>query len=229
MGKIVAIHQPNYIPWIGYFHKMLNSDIFVFLDDSQYSKNQVINRNTIKTAQGGMYLTVPVLIKGQFGQTTLEVKIDNHINWRKRHWKSILMNYKKAKYFKLYSSFFEELYQMDWDKLSELNEFIVQKIADFLNIKMDFIKSSELEIKGESTERLVNIVKSVDGDTYISGIGAKDYLDEDMFTESKISLTYQDFHHPVYNQLCGEFKPKMSIIDLLFNEGPKSLEIIKGA
>jgi hypothetical protein len=229
MGKIVAIHQPNYIPWIGYFHKMLGSDIFVFLDDSQYSKNQPINRNTIKTAQGEMYLTVPVLIKGEFGQTTSEVKINNHINWRKKHWKSILLNYKKAKYFELYSHFFEELYQNEWDKLSELNEFVIRNIADFLKIEIDFIKSSELEIKGESTERLLNIVKSVEGDTYLSGIGAKDYLDEDMFTESEISLTYQDFHHPVYNQLYGEFKPKMSIIDLLFNEGPRSLEIIKGA
>ncbi len=229
MGKMVAIHQPNYLPWIGYFHKIYNSDIFVFLDDRQYGKNQVANRNKIKTAKGWIYLTVPVLIKGHFGQLTLDVEIDNHINWRKKHWKSILFNYKKAHYFDDYSYFFEDLYQKEWEKLSELNEYIIRNIVNILGIKIKFIRSSELDIKGTSTENLINIVKAVGGDTYLSGIHGKDYMDENKFRENGINLTYQDFHHPTYRQLFGDFIPNMSIIDLLFNEGPKSNDIIRGA
>jgi hypothetical protein len=229
MGKMVAIHQPNYLPWVGYFHKMDNSDIFVFLNDDQYAKNQVANRNKIKTAKGAIYLTVPVLIKGHSGQLTLDVEIDNHINWRKKHWKSILFNYKKAQYFGNYSLFFEELYQREWKKLSELNEYIIRNIAENLGIKTKFIRSSELGTEGMSTERLINIVRAVGGSTYLSGIHGKDYMDENKFKERGVNLTYQDFHHPAYRQLFGKFIPKMSIIDLLFNEGPESIDIIRGA
>ncbi len=208
---------------------MYNSDIFVFLDDSQYGKNQVINRNKIKTAKGWTYLTTPVLIKGHFGQLISEVKIDNHINWRKKHWKSIIYNYKKAHHFDDYSSFFEDLYQREWKKLSELNEYLIRNIAEFLDIKTKFIRSSELDIEGNATERLVNIVKAVGGDAYFSGIQSKDYMEDHLFAENGIKLIYQDFHHPTYNQLFGEFIPKMSVIDLLYNEGLKSIEIIRGA
>jgi hypothetical protein len=208
---------------------MYNSDIFVFLDDIQYGKNQVINRNKIKTAKGWTYLTAPVLIKGHFGQLISEVKIDNHINWRKKHWKSILYNYKKAQHFDDYSGFFEDLYQKEWKKLSELNEYIIKNIAEFLDIKTKFFRSSELNIEGNATKRLVNIVKAVGGDAYFSGIQSKDYMEDHLFTENGIKLIYQDFHHPTYNQLFGEFIPKMSVIDLLYNEGLKSIEIIRGA
>jgi hypothetical protein len=208
---------------------MYNSDIFVFLDDSQYGKNQVINRNKIKTAKGWTYLSVPVLIKGHFGQLISEVKIDNHINWRKKHWKSILYNYKKAHHFDDHSSFFEDLYQREWKKLSELNEYIIRNIAEFLDIKTKFIRSSELNIEGDATQWLVNIVKAVGGDSYFSGLQSKDYMEDHLFAENGIKLIYQDFHHPTYKQLFGEFIPKMSVIDLLYNEGLKSTEIIRGA
>jgi hypothetical protein len=229
MGKIVAIHQPNYIPWIGYFHKIDKSDIFVFLDDGQYAKNQVANRNKIKTAKGWIYLTIPVLIKGHYGQSTQDVEIDNHINWRKKHWKSILFNYNKAQYFKKYSTFFKELYKREWKKLSELNEFIIRHIMEALSIKTELIRSSELNVQNTQTDRLIDIVKAVGGNTYLSGIHGKDYMDENKYKESNIKLTYQDFHHPTYNQLYGEFVPNMSIIDLLFNEGEGSIDIIRGA
>lgn len=226
---IVSIHQPNYLPWIGYFHKIYHSDIFVILDDVQFGKNQVINRNKIKTDKGWAYLTVPVLVKGHFGQLIKEVRLDNHINWRKKHWKSILYNYKKAEHFSNYSQYFENLYKSEWENLSKLNEDIIRNMVKFLEIQTKFIRSSELGIEGESTERLINIVKAVGGDTYLSGIQSKDYIDKNMFAKNGVKLIYQDFHHPKYNQLFGDFIPKMSVIDLLFNEGQKSIEIIKGA
>ncbi len=226
---IVAIHQPNYLPWIGYFHKMEKSDIFIILDDGQYAKNQVANRNKIKNAKGWIYLTVPVLIKGHFGQLTSEVMIDNHINWRKKHWKSILYNYKNSEYFDEYSDFFEDLYQQEWDKLIDLNEYIIKNIAEMIGIQTEFIRSSTLNVKETSTKRLLDIVKAVGGDTYLSGAGGKDYMDEEMFASNGVILIYQDFRHPTYRQVFGEFVPKMSIIDLLFNEGPRSHDIIRGA
>ncbi|UCG69084.1 MAG: WbqC family protein [Thermoplasmata archaeon] len=229
MVMIVAIHQPNYIPWIGYFHKIYNSDIFVFLDDVQYPKGQLVNRNKIRTAAGETYLNVPVLTKGFSKQLINEVQIDNHVNWRKKHWKSIFYNYNKAQYFDSFSPFFKELYKKEWEKLCELNEYIIKNITEMMGIETSFIRSTELDIEGKSTERLVNIVMAVGGDTYLSGTGAKSYTDENMFQENGLNLKYQDFHHPYYNQLFGAFIPKMSIIDMLFNEGKKSLDLIRGA
>ena len=228
MGNMVSIHQPNYLPWIGYFHKIFLSDVFVFLDDVQYPKGQLVNRNKIKTANGEMYLNVPVITKGRSKQLIMEANIDNHINWKKKHWKSISLNYKKAQFFDKYSPFLEELYQSEWKKLSEMNEYIIMHITETLGIRTRFLRSSELDISGKSTKRLVNIVKAVGGDTYLSGKGAKDYMDEQMFVETKIDLKYQDFKHPTYNQLFGKFLPNMSIIDLLFNEGEKSIDFIRG-
>lgn len=229
MGKVVCIHQPNYLPWIGYFHKIHCSDIFVFLDDVQYPKGQVVNRNKIKTPNGEHYLTVPVFGKGHFGQLISEVTIDNHIAWKKNHWKSILFNYSKAPYFSDHSHFFEELYQKEWELLSELNVYIIRNIAEMLDMDTKFIRSSGLDIEENSTKRLIDIVKAVGGNTYLSGTYARGYQDESSFKENDIELMYQDFQHPTYNQLFGEFIPKMSIIDLLFNEGKKSKDFIRGA
>lgn len=228
MERIVAIHQPNYIPWIGYFHKIHKSDIFVFLDDVQYPKGQVVNRNKIKSASGEQYLTVPVHKKGHFGQLISEVTIDDHITWRKNHWKSILFCYSKAPYFSDYSHFFEDLYQKEWEYLSELNIYIVRNITEILGLEIEFIRSSELNIDETSTERLISIVKGVGGNTYLSGTYARGYQDESSFKENGIKLVYQDFQHPIYNQLFGEFIPNMSVIDLLFNEGKKSIDFMRG-
>ncbi|UCE36851.1 MAG: WbqC family protein [Thermoplasmata archaeon] len=228
MNKVIAIHQPNYIPWLGYFHKIYHSDLFVFLDSVQYPKGQLVNKNRIKTANGELYLTVPVLTKNRFGQNINEVRIDNHINWRKKHWKSMLLNYKNALFFQEYSQFFEALYERDWDQLADLNIYLIENITKILGIKCEFAKSSDLEVSGDGTELLINICKAVGANTYLSGIGSKGYMKDTEFAENAVNLRYQEFNHPQYKQQFGEFITNLSIVDLLFNEGPNSKKIIVG-
>ena len=224
---IAAIHQPNYLPWLGYFYKIARSEVFVFLDNVQYGKNNIINRNKIKTAQGAAWLTVGVLSKGRLGQLIKDVDINNDTSWRRTHEKSISQNYSKAPYFKKYKDFFEDIYYKQWEKLVHLNEALIKLNCDLLGIRdVKFIRASELSISGQSTELLINICKAIGADTYLSGFGGKKYMDEKAFEQASISLSYYDFDHPTYNQLWGEFIPNLSIIDLLFNEGGKSLEIL---
>ncbi len=226
---IAAIHQPNYLPWLGYFYKICQCDVFVFLDNVQYSKNNIINRNKIKTPQGVRWLTVGVLTKGQYGQLISEVEVNNSVPWNKVHEKSIFQNYHKAAYFEKYTPFFEHIYESSWGKLVGLNETLVKMICELLGIKsVKFVQASELAASGTETKLLVNICKAVGADTYLSGFGGKKYMDEDAFEKEGIRLEYYDFKHPTYQQLWGDFIPNLSVIDLLFNEGERSLEILKG-
>lgn len=225
---IVSIHQPGYLPWLGYFHKVALSNIHVFLDTVQFEKNYVDNRNKIKTSQGWSWLTVPVLTKGRFDSLILNtLEIDNKIDWRKKHWQSILQNYRKALFFHQHSGFFENIYQQEWNKLIELNQVIIRYLLEQLGIKSDIVMASCLQAAGEKSELVLNICKELNAETYISGSMGKGYLDEDRFNEANIKIIYQDYQHPVYQQLYGEFQPYMSVIDLLFNHGEKSRDIIR--
>ncbi|MDP2729862.1 MAG: WbqC family protein [Dehalococcoidales bacterium] len=227
---IAAIHQPNYLPWMGYFYKIVNCDIFVFLDNVQYTKNGYINRNMIKTPQGAAWLTVGVLTKSRHGQLVSEVEINNSLPWSIIHQKSMFQSYSKAPYFKNYASFFQEIYARKWERLVDLNEALIKLICQILGINtVKFLFASELNVSGHSTELLVDICQAVDCDIYFSGPSGQDYMDEQFFVNQRITLRYSDFKHPAYNQLWGDFVPNMSIIDLLFNEGEKSLEILLGA
>lgn len=225
----VAIHQPNYLPWSGYFHKMYNCDDFVFLDNVAFTKNSVQNRNMIKSASGKIWLTVPVLQKGNYGQMTNDVRINNAISWRKKHWNSIYMNYHASKFFSRYAEFFENIYSRDWEKLSAICLEIFNFLKGELEICADFHLSSELACEGSGTEHLINICKKLSASVYLSGIGGKKYLEEASFESSGIELKYQSFTHPSYSQLFGEFIPNLSIIDLLFNEGKEAIGIIKAS
>jgi len=144
---IVSIHQPEYLPWLGFFHKVHQSDIFVLLDNVQYEKNYFQNRNKIRTQSGRTWLTVPVLTKGKSNQQINEVKIDNKSNWSKKHWRSIDLNYKNAPYFDNYREFFFDLYKKEWIKLVDLNETIITYLIKELEIDLKLIKSSELNIE----------------------------------------------------------------------------------
>lgn len=226
---IVAIHQPNYLPWLGYFYKMSRCNIFVMLDNVQYTKDGFINRNKIKTSQGAIWLTIGVLTKGHYGQHISEVELNNNVPWSSIHQKSLSQNYSKAPYFRNYISFFEDIYRRKWERLADLNEALIGVICEVLGIKdVKFVRASELNVSGQGTELLVNICQAVGADTYLSGPSGQKYMDEGLFEKENISLRYSDFQHPTYTQLWGDFIPNMSIIDLLFNEGEKSLDILTG-
>ncbi len=223
---IVSVHQPQYLPWIGYFHKIYNSDAFVFLDNVQYKSREYQNRNRIRTRDGWIWLTVPVMKAEDPYPNISSVHIDNSRNWRKRHWKSIVSSYSCALFFERYSDFFEDIYRRDWDLLVDLNIYVVREIARLLGIERPIYLESLLNIKTKNTQRIIDICKTLKADTYLSGAGGKKYLDEQLFASNDIKLIYQDFKHPEYKQRYEPFEPFMSIVDLLFNHGDDSLKIL---
>ncbi len=227
----IAIIQPSFLPWRGYFHLIQRSDIFVFYDDVQYDKDSWRNRNIIKTKNGPQWITVPVLKKNRFGQKINEVMINNIPEgaWQKKIWNAILMNYRKSRYFNKFAPFFEPIFSRSWEKLVDLDIFTTVSICDILGIKRNFFRSSELAVSGDRITRLVNICKKLNADHYISGPSAANYIKrDDEFTQNGIKLEFHNYGYSGYEQLYGEFLPQVSIIDLLFNCGKKSGDYIWG-
>ncbi|MFH1406439.1 MAG: WbqC family protein [Candidatus Omnitrophota bacterium] len=223
---IIAVHQPQYLAWLGYFDKIDKCDKFVFLDDTQFKKNEWQNRNKIKTKDGWQWLSVPIL--HDFGQLIKDVKINNKTNWRHKHLNALVTNYSKAPYFKEYIAFFEDFYSGDWENLSALNIELVKKLCGILGIKKEFVVSSQLALSSKGTEHLLEICKTLGAKKYLSGAGGREYLDIAAFRKENIELDFQEFRHPAYAQLHGEFIANLSVVDLLFNCGTRSLEIIRG-
>ncbi|MFQ6120931.1 MAG: WbqC family protein [Methanosarcinales archaeon] len=223
----IAIHQPMYLPYPGFFNKMKNVDIFVFLDDAKYSEGYYYNRNRIKTPKGILMLTVP--IKKSSSQKLNQVEIANNIKWQKKHLKSLYANYSKAYHFKDYIEFFEEVYNTEWKTLQELNMKTLFYLIEKLNIDVPIYFSSDLlrdRAPSVKTQRIIDICQELDADVYLSGIGGKNYLDKTLFEKNNIKLEYQNYVPKEYKQLWGTFIPNLSVIDLLFNLGENAKEVI---
>jgi len=218
---IVAIHQPNYLPWIGYFDKIKKSDIFIFMDNVQYTRGTWINRCQVKNNKGWQWLTIPVITSGVFGQKINEAKIDNKLDWISTHFGAIETNYKKSLYFDRYYPYIKEILERKIGNLADLNMKLIEKISELLKLKTKFIKGSELDTVGKATDLLINMVKAVGGDSYLCGGGAEGYQENKKFNQNGLKLIYQNFKHPVYKQMFGDFLPGLSIIDYLFNTGGK--------
>lgn len=228
---IVSIHQPHYLPWLGYFNKMARSDTFVLFDDVQLVRGKsFVTRNSVKTANGVQWLTVPVTEKGEL-KLIKDVLIVQDGKWQKKHWRTIQLSYKKAPYFDRYEAKFSQIYEASWDKLSELNVSLIKLIKELLGIDTTLVLSSEMNIEAKGAEKIMSIINELKADKYITGegTGSKRYIVEEEFKQNNVELIYQHFEHPIYHQLWGDFVPNQSIIDLLFNEGEKSLEILMGA
>lgn len=224
---IISIRQPGYLPFIGFFKKIQSCDIFVELDDVAYTRSDFDNRNRIRTYDGSMFLTVPVLNK--FNQKLNEVKIANNENWNKKHVNSIKNNYQKAPYFDKYFDSIEKIIMKKWEKLLDLNISLIEYFYNELQLKTKIIKSSKIKINSTGSEKLLEICKNLKCTTYLSGSLGKNYLDEKLFLDSGIKVVYENFDHPIYNQIQGEFISNMSIIDLLFNEGDVSSQILSNS
>jgi hypothetical protein len=229
-GVVITIHQPEHLPWLGFFDKIRQADVFVMLDHVQYRKNYFQNRNRIRAANGALWLTVPVLTKGNADQAINEVQINNQGSprWKEKCWTSIAQHYRKAKYWPLHEGFFDRLYKADWTRLVEINEAIIRHMLDAFSIDVKIVKSSELNVKGNRGDLLLDICQKVGASVYLSGVSGRDYLSVKTFTDAGVRVQFQEFHHPIYKQLCEPFLPAMSAIDLLFNYGPASLDVIKG-
>ena len=222
----VAIHQPNYFPYLGYFHKMANCDVFVILDDVDFAKRSYTQRTKISTPTGEAWLTIPVLTKDRGEQRISDVEIDNTQPWARKHWRTLLHSYQQARHFSSYSDSLAGTYEGEHRWLAELNVSLIRRVADLLGVATPLVKASSLKVEGKRTDRIIDICRKLGADGYVSGKSGRDYMDEGKVAEANILLYYQDFQHPVYQQVHGEFKYYMSILDLLFNCGEKSGQIL---
>jgi len=214
---IATIHQPSYLPWLGYFDKISRSDMYIFLDSVQLEKNSYSYRNKIKTPQGTLWLTIPLKMKGHTSKAINEVLIDNSQQWKKKHLKSIYHNYKKSPYFDELYPKLESLYGVDYDLFSELTYKHLMFWLNELNIKSRVVKSSDLSIDSRKSDLILDLCNHFNADKYISGAQGKDYLVEDGFISNSIEIEYQDYKHPVYQQLYGDFVSHLGVIDFWMN------------
>jgi WbqC-like protein family len=218
----VAVIQSNYMPWKGYFDIIHDVDLFVFYDCVQYTKNDWRSRNLIKTSTGLQWLSVPC---GQdISRRICDVEIKNE-KWAIKHWKTLLTNYSKAPHFKIYSSLLENHYLgKSWKSLSAFNQSAIKLIATkILNVNTKFRNSLDYDLKGEKTDRLIDLLEKTGAKTYVSGPSARNYLDTKRFTEIGVELIYKDYSgYPEYKQLYQPFEHAVSILDLLFNTGERA-------
>jgi len=224
----IAIHQPNYLPWCGYFYKMGQVDLFVILDDCSFTKSGVTHRVRIRTPQGICWLTVPV---GKREVPIVTLSPDPLQDWGMRQWNIIKNSYSKAAFWSEIAGWLKPLLKTRWQTLVDLNLEALNEVAGLLEIGTPMVRTSEFpeglkRALGSGSVRNLGICQYLGAKTYVSGQGARDYNDEQAFASAGIRLEYVQFNHPVYPQLGEGFIPELSIIDLLFNCGPKSRQVL---
>uniref|UniRef100_A6VTI4 WbqC-like family protein n=1 Tax=Marinomonas sp. (strain MWYL1) TaxID=400668 RepID=A6VTI4_MARMS len=226
--KKIAILQSNYIPWKGYFDLINMVDEFVLYDDMQYTRRDWRNRNKIKTPQGLKWLTIPVEVKGKYFQKINETQI-SELDWAVKHWQTIKQFYSKTPYFKEYKDVFESFYlnTIETD-LSKVNFNLIQIVSDILDIKTKLRWSSEFDLVDGQSEKLLSICQQAGANTYLSGPAAKDYFDESLAEKMGIKVEWMDYSgYPEYQQLHQPFEHGVTILDLIFNEGPNAIKFMK--
>ena len=223
---IVTISQPRYQPWLGYFHRIAVSDLFIYLDTVQYTPRDWENRNKVKTDRGWTWLTVPV--KASYQAMIPDVLVDNAQPWQWNHWQTIKTYYGSSPYFRHYADKLSYIYEDKiWLSLTDLNLALTHILCECLGISQaQFIKASDIKVQGKGSELILNLCKAMDATAYLSGSQGKNYLQEETFASNNIQIIYQDYNHPTYTQLYSGFEPNMAVIDLLFNYGDESLDII---
>ncbi len=224
---IVSIHQPQYMPWLGYFDKIAQADVFVLLDTVQYKKNEWQNRNRIKTADGWQWLTVPVTY--HYPQSIREVAVNSREKWQHRQKQAITTNYRKAPHWSLLEPFLEEVWTRQWQTIAQLNIHVVRGLSGVLGIETPIHVASETgEFPEDPDDRLIAITRHFGADTYLAGSGGHGYMDMEKYLRHRVSVLFQEYRHPVYRQQFGDFISFMSVIDLIFNHGRESLRILRG-
>ena len=228
--KKVAILQSNYIPWKGYFDLINFVDEFIFYDEMQYTKRDWRNRNKIKTPGGSIWLTIPVYNKGNV-QNFQKIKdtLISDSSWANKHWENIIQNYNKAPFFNEYREIIKNLYFEKEEKyLCEVNYKFIRTINNILGIKTKLSFSTDYKLIDGKTEKLIDLIKQTNGTEYISGPAAKNYIDETLFANANIKLSWMDYsNYMEYNQIYPPFDHNVSIIDLIFNCGKDSMKYMK--
>jgi hypothetical protein len=219
---IVAGHQPNYLPWLGFFDKVRRADVFIIEDNVQFERQGFTNRNRILTADGVRWLSVPVEHEKRSLQIN-DVKIANkgEPSWGRKHWLTLKHGYCKAPYWNEYAGFFEDTYQREWDLLIDLNMHLIRGIMKVLNIDKPLVLSSSLNMEGKKSELIVAQCKKVGATVQLAGDGCQNYIDKELFKREGIKLVFQNFRQPIYPQTNGGFISNLSVVDYLFCNGAK--------
>ena len=217
--SLVAVHQPNFLPWLGFFDKINKAETFVLLDDVQYPKRSWSNRVRIKGSGGGQWLSVPVKVRGRFEQSIAEVEIDYGEDWVRIHQETLQRNYGKYPYFDQIWPSIASAIKKRHALLCELNVALIETICRLLQIDTPMYFSSQSPAKNQATKRLIHIVKSVGGRIYLSGNGAQGYQENEEFAAEEIGLCFQQFSHPEYPQRFGAFLSGLSIFDVISSWG----------
>jgi len=223
---ILTAHQPVYLPWLGLFHKICLADMYCIFDIAQYQTKDFNNRNKIKTNSGDLWLTVPVESKDHFQKKLCDIKIINN-GWNRKQFKSIYLAYKKAEFFEQYIGGLEKiLMQNSYVFLSDLCFDTLKYMLKALQIDIPIVKASDYNFTGYKSDLVLDMCVQLSAKKYVFGALGRDYADEPSFKRKGVDIYFQDYKHPEYKQLHGNFMPYMSAIDLLFNEGDRSKEII---
>lgn len=224
---VLTAHQPVYLPWLGLFHKIGLADIFCFFDIVQYQPKDWNNRNKVKIRNGQtIWLSIPVLRNGYRDQKYIDLRINNAVPWQRKHWKTLELNYSKAPYYDRYAQGLERFYSTRWERLADLNYEMLLHFMEVLGLTVPVVKASEYQFSGTKSDLVLDMCCKLGAKVYIFGALGRDYANVDSFAANGISVYFQDYRHPTYPQLFGKFASHMSIVDLLFNCGPRSLEII---
>lgn len=224
----IVVLQPGYIPWLGFFDQMRRCDLFIVYDDVQYTRRDWRSRNRIKSRNGSLWLTVPVLNRGKATQLIHEARIDYSHNWVRKHLGSISASYASAPFFPVLFPQLQAILEKRHQLLLELDMDLIMLIRRWLRIEVPLEYSSKLGVGGSRSERLLRICKHVGASRYLTGDAAKDYLEVEKFKAAGIEVIYHGYRHPVYKQLHGEFIPYLSVIDLLMNHGTEGAAILAG-
>jgi WbqC-like protein family len=218
----VAIHQPNYLPWLGFFAKTLRSDVLVILDNVQYERRGYTNRVKIKMSQGAHWLTQPVITKGRYYQQVRDVEFACE-DWPTKHLRALQLSYGHAPYFGEYFGAIEDLLREPGSRTSECNERLIRWVLDVLGVRTVVVRASDLvQETTDATRRLIDLVQAMQGDTYLSGAGGFTYQDLQAFEQAGIRVERSSPEFAEYPQLWGPFVRGLSVLDLLFNCGPRS-------
>jgi hypothetical protein len=224
----LAAHQPQYLPWLGFFDKMDRADLFVLLDTVQYKKNEWQNRNRIRTATGWQWLTVPVHVR--FAMALREVAIDESGAWRRKHREALRLHYARARHRGAILPRLDVLLQEPVDGLADLNRRTVTLIAETLGVRTPVILASSLEALPEGADaRLIALCHRLGCTTYLAGEGGRGYMDHEAFVRAGVRVETQRFRHPVYPQSYPGFEPNLSAIDFLMCRGPGSIAEVRAA
>lgn len=227
---LVAIHQPHYLPWLGYLHRMAQAELFIVLDHVQFERGNYQNRTRVRVNGQPHWLTVPVLQRSQ-KEAIAEKAIDNSIDWPRAHFETLRRAYANAGYFSSYARDLQAIYAVRWERLADLNDALLALLRDALDIATPLVRSSELGVGGAKSELVLNLCQAVGASALLVGLGgSRHYLDRAAFAEAGIALEFQSFEHPLYPQRgAAPFSAGLSSLDLLFNCGPDSRELLAGA